>query len=63
MKGYIERLRLLIQKRVAIEEKLILHIAKLEKAYTSVNAELSVTLDGRAEDIKEMLKTMVSTGF
>ena len=63
MKGYIERLRLLIQKRVAIEEKLISHIAKLETAYTDANTELSVALNGRTEEIKVMLKTSVSTGF
>ena len=63
MKGYIERLRLLIQKRVAIEEKLISHIAKLERAYTEANTELSVALGGRTEEIKKILKTTVSTGI
>ena len=63
MKGYIDRLRVLIQKRVAIEEKLVIHITKLEKAYIDASNEFSVALDGRREDIQEILKTFVSSGY
>ncbi|MCJ1317548.1 hypothetical protein MMC15_002873 [Xylographa vitiligo] len=44
----------LLKRKAAIEEKIFVHTAILEKAYLDANQELSVSLKGRMQDITQL---------
>lgn len=50
-KEQLEHLGTLLQRKTAIEEKLVAHTAALEKAYIDASQELSVTMKGRIQDM------------
>ena len=58
-KEHLERLSVLVKRKAAIEEKILIHAIKLEKAYLNANQELSVVVVGRQRDLEALSKPPV----
>lgn len=50
-KAGIDRLGTLLEKKAAIEARILSSVTKLERAYEDINREFSISLTGRAQDL------------